>query len=165
MVVFPFQVTYFTNSKKLQIKQIQDTARISLRKFKTKGKIYTAGELKSDYLSKLIYLNEGYRVLRNLRGSPPYFEKSKKDLFAMIRQLGNPTWFCSFSAAETRWFQLFRILKRVVHQKDYSDHEIANMSWQEKSNLIHNDPVTCARNFEHMVQLFIKDVLKSTVMP
>jgi len=27
------------------------------------------------------------------------------------------------------------------------------------------DPVTCARNFEHMVQLFIKDVLKSTAMP
>ena len=150
----------------MQIKQIQDTARISLRKCKTKGKIYTAGELKSDdYLSKLINLDEGYRVLRNLRGSLPYFEKSKKDLFAMIRQLGNPTWFCSFSAAETRWSHLLRILGRVVHQKDYSDDEIANMSWQEKSDLIQKDPVTCARNFEHMVQLFIKDVLKSTAMP
>lgn len=156
----------FYKLKKLQIKQIQDTARISLRKCKTKGKIYTAGELKSDdYLSKLINLDEGYRVLRNLRGSPPYFEKSKKDLFAMIRQLGNPTWFCSFSAAETRWSHLLRILGRVVHQRDYSDNEIANMSWQEKSDLIQKDPVTCARNFEHMVQLFIKDVLKSTAMP
>lgn len=28
--------------------------------------------------------------------------RCKKDLFAMIRQLGNPTWFCSFSAAERR---------------------------------------------------------------
>ena len=27
------------------------------------------------------------------------------------------------------------------------------------------DPVTCARNFEHMVQLFIKDVLRSNLMP
>jgi len=156
----------FYKLKKLQIKQIQDTARISLRKCKTKGKIYTAGELKSDdYLSKLINLDEGYRVLRNLRGSPPYFEKSKKDLFAMIHQPGNPTWFCSFSAAETRWSHLLRILGRVVHQKDYSDYEIANMSWQEKSDLIQKDPVTCARNFEHMVQLLIKDVLKSTAMP
>lgn len=82
----------FYKLKKLQIKQIQDTSRISLRKCNTctKGKIYTAGELKSDdYLSKLINLDEGYRVLRNSRGSPTYFEKSKKDLFAMIRQLGN----------------------------------------------------------------------------
>ena len=39
------------------------------------------------------------------------------------------------------------------------------MSWQEKSDLIQKDPVTCARNFEHMVQLFIKDVLKCTAMP
>ena len=57
-----------------------------------------------------------------------------------------------------------RILGRVVNQRDYSDNEIANMSWQEKSDLIQKDPVTCARNFEHMVQLFIKDVLKCTAM-
>ena len=36
---------------------------------------------------------------------------------------------------------------------------------QQKSDLIQKDPVTCARNFEHMVQLFIKYVLKSNLMP
>ena len=39
------------------------------------------------------------------------------------------------------------------------------MSWQQKSNLIKKDPVTCARNVDHMVQLFIHDVLRSDVMP
>jgi len=98
----------FYKLKKLQIKQIQDSACISLRKCKTKGK-RTAGDLKSeDSLNKLVHLDEGFRVLRNLRSSPPYFEKCKKDLFAMIRQLGNPTWFCSFSAAETRWGHLLK---------------------------------------------------------
>ena len=87
----------FYKLKKLQIKQIQDTACISLRRCKTKGKNYTAGDLKSvDYVNKLIHLDEGFRVLKNLRGSPAYFQKCKKDLFSMIRQLGNPTWFCSF---------------------------------------------------------------------
>ena len=94
----------FYKLKKLQIKQIQDTASISLRKCKTKGKKYTARDLNSeDYVNKLIHLDEGFRVLKNLRGSPAYFQKCKKDLFPMICQLGNPTWFCSFSAAETRW--------------------------------------------------------------
>ena len=98
----------------MQIKQIQNSASISLRKRKTKGKKYTAGDLKSDdYVNKLIQLDEGFRVLRNLRGSPPYFEKCKKDLFAMIRQLGNPTWFCLFSAAETRWVHLLKTLGRL----------------------------------------------------
>ena len=31
--------------------------------------------------------------------------------------------------------------------------------------MIQKDPVTCARNFEHMVQLFIRDVSKCSVMP
>ena len=34
-----------------------------------------------------------------------------------------------------------------------------------KSDLIQKDPVTCARDFEHMVQLSIKNVLKSDEMP
>ena len=37
--------------------------------------------------------------LNALRGSPPYLEKAKRDLFAMIRQLGSATLFCSFSSA------------------------------------------------------------------
>ena len=82
----------------------------------------------------------------------------------MIRQLGNPTWFCSFSAAETRWSHLLKILGRLVEKKAYTDWEIENKTWQQKSDLIQKDPITCARNFEHMVQLFTKDVRKSDEM-
>lgn len=95
----------FYKLKKLQIKQIQDSATLSLRKCKMKGRKLTTGELRCpETVNKLIHLDEGFRVLRNVRGSPP--RTCKKDLFAMIRQLGNPTWFCSFSAAETRWKHL-----------------------------------------------------------
>ena len=118
-----------------------------------------------DYLNKLVHLDEGFRVLKNVRGSPPYFEKCKKDLFAMIRQLGNPTWFCSFSAAETRWTRLLKTLGKIVEKKDYTDDEMKQMTWEQKSDLIQKGPVTCARNFDHMVQLFSRDVLKSSVMP
>ena len=51
----------------MQIKQIQDSACISLRKCKTKGKKYTTGDLKSeDYLNKLVHLDEGFRVLKKI---------------------------------------------------------------------------------------------------
>ena len=156
----------FYKLKKLQIRQIQGSASLSLRKCKTKGKTYTAGDLKSEScVDKLINLDEGFRVLRNLRGSPPYFERCKKDLFAMIRQLGKPTWFCSFSAAETRWIHLIKILGRLIDHKDYNDEEVKQMTWQKKSELIQKDPVTCARNFEHMVQLFIHNFIKSSSHP
>lgn len=39
------------------------------------------------------------------------------------------------------------------------------MTCQQKSDLIEKDPVNCAGNFEHMVELFLKDVLKSDEMP
>ena len=156
----------FYKLKKLQIRQVQGSASLLLRKCNTKGKTFTAGDLKSESsVNNLINLDEEFRVLRNLRGSPPYFERCKKDLFAMIRQLGNPTWFCSFSAAETRWIHLIKILGRLIDKKDYTDDEVRQMTWQKKSELIQKDPVTCARNFEHMVQLFIHNFIKSSCHP
>jgi hypothetical protein len=83
----------------------------------------------------------------------------------MIRQLGNPTWFCSFSAAETRWPHFLKILGRLVENKNYTDDEISGMTWQKKSELIRKDPVTCARNFEHMFRLFLTTFLESKQMP
>ena len=83
----------------------------------------------------------------------------------MIRQLGKPTWFCSFSAAETRWIHLIKILGRLIDNKHYTDDEVKQMTWQKKSELIQKDPVTCARNFEHMVQQFIHNFIKSSCHP
>ncbi len=147
----------FYKLKKLQIRQIQGSASLSLRKCKTRGKTYTAGDLKSEScVDKLINLDEGFRVLRNLRRSPPYFERCKKDLFATIRQLGTPTWFCSFSAAETWWIHLIKILGRLIDNKDYSDEEVKQMTLQKKSELIQKDlaPIekqhTLSRQIKHV---------------
>ena len=63
----------------------------------------TAGQLKQPgAIDNMIYHNEGFKFLKALRCSPPYFEKAKKDIFAVIRQLGSATLFCSFSSAETQ---------------------------------------------------------------
>lgn len=104
-------------------------------------------------------------VLRQLRGSPAYWEHAKKDVFAMIRQLGVPTWFCSLSAAETRWLSLLKVLAKQVKDVDYTDKEIENLTWKEKCELIQSDPLTCTRYFNHRVQVFISNVLKSNGFP
>ena len=78
----------------------------------------TAGELKTpEGLSNLICHDDGYKFLRALRGSPPYFEKAKKDLFAMIRQLGPASLFCSFSSAETKWNHLHKSMASLLTTK------------------------------------------------
>ena len=156
----------FFKLKKLQMKIILGKCQIALRKHKTKGKKITAGELKKEgALDKLVHLDEGYRFLRALRGSPPYFEKSKKDLFAMIRQLGSATLFCSFSAAETKWNHLLRMLGELTDHRIFSDDELNALSWEEKSRLIQSDPVTCARHFDFQVQQLIVKFLQSDCAP
>ena len=156
----------FFKVKKLQMKILLGKSQVALRKHKTKGRKITAGDLKKDgALEKLCYSDDGYRFLRALRGSPPYFEKAKKDLFAMIRQLGPATFFCSFSAAETKWKHLLRILGKLIDKKEYSDEELDNLTWEEKTRLIQSDPVTCARHFDYQFQQFFIKFLSSNLSP
>ncbi|CAB3994302.1 Hypothetical predicted protein [Paramuricea clavata] len=130
-------------------------SQIAFRKCKGNNGTLTAGELKNPgRLERLIHHDEGYKFLRALRGSPPYFEKAKKDLFAMIRKLGPATLFCSFSSAETKWIHLLRILGKLVDNKNYSDNELENLKWEEKCRLIQSDPVTCARHFDYQFNTF-----------
>ena len=75
---------------------------------------------------RLVHLDEGFKFLRALRGSPPYLKQ--RDLFAMIRQLGPGTLFYSFSSAETQWIHLLKILGKRHDNKDYCDSELFNQS-------------------------------------
>ena len=142
------------------MKLLLGKSQIALRKCKGNNSSLTAGQLKQQgSLERLIHHDEGYKFLRALRDSPPYFEKAKKDLFAMIRQLGPATLFCSFSSAETKWMHLLKILGRLVDQRNYTDEELENLNWEEKCRLIQSDPVTCARHFDFQFNTFMKKFL------
>ena len=71
----------------------------------------------------------------------------------------------SLSAADTRWTDLLRMLARLNNDIEYSEEEIENLSWQEKTKLVQKDPVTCSRYFDHRVQEFLNTVLKSSCEP
>ena len=65
----------------------------------------TASQAKKDQavLSPWVHKNKAYRFMKNIRGSPPYYQRTFYDLLAMIRQLGTPTWFFTLSAADLKW--------------------------------------------------------------
>ena len=156
----------FFKHKKLQMKQISDKVNLAVRRCKKRGQKITAAEARdSSYVDKLVNLDEGYYIFRQLRNSPAYLETRKKDIFAMIRQLSLPTWFMSLSAADTRWTDLLKMLAKLNEGIDYSEKEIENLSWQEKTKLVQKDPVTCSRYFDHRVQEFLNTVLKSSCEP
>ena len=150
----------------MQMKLLLGQSQLAIRKCKIGNRTLTVGELKTpEGLTNLICHDEGYKFLRALRGSTPYFEKSKKDLFAMIRQLGPASLFCSFSSAETKWNHLLRILGKLVDHKEYSDEQLDSLNWDEKCRLIQSDPVTCARHYDYQFNTFLKDFLMSEIAP
>ena len=48
---------------------------------------------------------------------------------------------------------------------EYSEKELEDLSWQEKTRLVQKDPVTCSRYFDHRVQEFLNTVLKIRCEP
>lgn len=155
----------FFKTKKLQMKTLIDQTQLAVRKVKTKDSRITVKDVRGDAALDMVHQDKAYKFLANLRGSPPYFEKVSKELFALIRQLGPATFCVTLSAAETRWLHLLKLLGNVVDKKDYTDEELNGMSWQEKCRLIQSDPVTCARHFDFSTHKFINEFLLSNGHP
>jgi len=71
-----------------------------------------------------------------LRGSPEYLTKTLNDLFAMIRQIGIPTWFCTFSCAElSRWPEVIETIE-LQHECTENERKLGNaqiqLEWTKK---------------------------------
>jgi len=156
----------FFKLKKVQMQAITSKVHIAVRKYKTGGHVYTAAHLKSaDSIDNLIKFDDDYRVLKDVRGSPPYWEKAKRDLYAMIRQLGPAQLFVTLSAAKTRWSHLLKLLSQIVNHRPLTDEQVEQLTWSDKCRLISSDPITCARHFNFCIQHFFTDFLKSSVSP
>ena len=157
----------FYKMKKLQTEQVCSKVHLAVRRCKTKGKSYTAGYILKDNMGEsLVRLDEGYRIFKTIRNSPQYWENQKKEVFAMIRQLGLPTLFMSLSANDLHWSELIITLGKLIDKKDYTEALKSNtLSWDIRSRLVQSDPVTCVRHFDHRVSQFIQTVLKSPQSP
>jgi len=155
----------FFKLKKLQAEQVKNS--ISTAPHKMKGdKRYTAADVLDDInVKNIISSDEGYKILRSLRSSPAFFQQKQKELFAMIRTLGIPTFFATFSAAETKWTDLLSLLYKKVHGSLPTDEQLEGLTFMDKCKLIQQDPVTCARHFQYKTHLFFNNVLLTSLSP
>ena len=157
----------FFKAKKLQIKQVAEKGILAIKRVQTKGNTYTAGQiLDTARQIAITNLDEGYYIFRTIRNSPPYLDMCKKEIMAMIRQLGLPTWFVSLSAADTKWHDLIVMLGKLNENKDYTNDLLEDkLDWEHITKLVSSDPVTCARYFNNRTETFIRDVLGSPHSP
>lgn len=74
-----------------------------LRKTKAKdGRSFTAKECTNkEFMDDIVKHNSGYPELKNVRGTPAYWENIRKVSLAMIRQIGAPTFFSDNNTRRT----------------------------------------------------------------
>ena len=77
----------------VEAKQILDDANNFIWRQKPGGN-FTARQAKGQSLvSQCLPKDKAYQFMKNVRGSPPYYQRTFYELLAMIRQLGTPTCF------------------------------------------------------------------------
>ena len=126
---------------------------------------FTAAQARDQtVLSQYVRKDKAYSFMKNIRGSPPYYQRTFYDLLAMIRQLGTPTWFFTLSAADLKWPDMIQAIAKQ-YGVYYSDDEVTALSFDEKSSWLNRNPVTAAKHFHYRLNVFFKDFLKSTSEP
>ncbi|XP_049339759.1 uncharacterized protein LOC125804686 [Astyanax mexicanus] len=147
-----------------EVEQVSSSISIAMRKgHNSNTSREFSAELVKDRQTLKQFLNcdDGYRFLRPIRGTPVYWSGVQKDLFAMVRQLGIPTFFCSFSSADMRWDNL---LQSMLQQEDRTD-SVDSLDWADKCGLLRRNPVIAARMFDFRWHTFLNKVILSPSNP
>ncbi|XP_072046834.1 uncharacterized protein [Amphiura filiformis] len=152
-----------------EVDQINSNVSIAIRVGCTKtadGKKLTASMFRDhEEVKKLIKRDQGYRFLTQIRGTPAYWEKSKRDLFAMIRQLGIPTWFVTCSAADRRWIEIDNGILISQGKPPMTEDQHKNMTWEDHCSIIMSNPAAAAKMFQQRVRTYINNVIMSKANP
>jgi len=148
----------------IEQKKVSDSINIALKKLQ--GQSITASNLKhnTQQLQNLIYHDQAYLFLRNIPGTPPYWQKFMYEVLAMIKQLGIPTWFMTLSCADLRWNDLFQIIAKSKGM-DLSQSDIDALSYNERCSLLNHNPVLVAKHFQYRVETFFTEILLSNAHP
>ena len=132
---------------------------------KGSGSRITASQVRDpNALNDFVSKDKAYCFMKNVRGSPAYYQRTFYDLLAMIRQLDTPTWFLTLSAADMRWPDMIQtIAKQYGTIYIYTDEDVKGLSFKVTSGWLRRNPVTAARHFQYRLNLFFNDIsLKST---
>ena len=119
----------------VEAKQVSDDG----NNFAWRQKPFTASQAKyRAFLNQFVRTDRAYCFMKNIRGSPPYYQRTFYDLLAMIRQLGTPTWFFTLSAADMKWPDIIQTIAKQ-YGVFYTDEDICKLSYEENSNWLRSN--------------------------
>lgn len=111
------------------------------------------------------------QLLCSTRSSPDFWRLKKAELMCLIRHLGIPTFFLTYSPAETSWFATVRGLiyfdnrRRGVPDFLVSDDDIRNMSRPYLRDLLASNPVVATEMIRQRHEALWSEILLSSNGP
>ena len=93
--------------------------------------------------------------MKNIKGSQAYWQRFMNDVLAMIKQLGPPSWWMTFSCAGLRWNEIYKILSKL-QGKELTDQEIDLMTYNEKCKMLNSNPVVVAKHFQYRLETLLR---------
>lgn len=103
-------------------------------------------------------IERNFAFLKSMPNSAQYWSSRKRDLFAMLRQLGKPTCFLTMSANELNWPDLLKILHQFSDK--FKDIQVVDplveLDISKRSHLVNEDPVICCIYFNRFVEVIMQ---------
>ena len=96
--------------------------------------------------------NRSFEVFKTMRGTSMYYEEAKKNVMAILRQNGSPTLFLTLSCAEYSWNSLLKEIFETVKNRETTEEEIENLSFQENNKLISENVVQSTLHFQKRIE-------------
>ena len=136
---------------KLIIHRISSLAWVGIREGKLQGKKLTAKDVcNPTNLERLIRSPLGFFSLRSIHTSLYYLEHPRKNILAMIRQLGPPTFFVTLKSVEHFLIPLCNALRPTPSTIGNNENlEDKDLDFEYRRN-----PILCSRYFNHRIKAF-----------
>ena len=125
----------------------------------------TAGDLKGSSAKENPDVSENcHSFMRDIRGTAAYWQSAKIHLFTMLRSLGTPTFFITFSADDHHWKDLMVVLANCSG-RNLTEEQVDLLTDEERRDFMASNPVVTARHFAHRFQCLVKEVIKGSGKP
>ena len=129
---------------------------------KIKSNNLTACILSQNYTERiklLIANDEAFNFMNTLKRTLAYWKRFQLEVLAMIKQLGLPTFFITFSCADLQWHELIEIIYMLNEGDILTDDDIHSMNYFDKTKILNSNPVLLARHFQYREEVFFKEIV------
>ncbi|KAG7299154.1 hypothetical protein JYU34_017689 [Plutella xylostella] len=151
-----FQARIMSNDPRFQRNDYLFFALSVVEYFRAKASVSVSCRMKQGEHTPQGLVDNMHLTMRNIRGSAAYWKRCCSELIAMVRSLGPPTWFVTFSCNDLNWPDMIKALLIADGRPDAMPDAVEDIPFDERLELVQKYPVVVARQFTLRVNALMR---------